>query len=484
MPNESHFSKILLKTSSVFGLLSQLNSNFSTPSFEKPNNSINSQEVEIHLMNNKTITINITKNTKACELCREIASQINLVSYLDFKLFVQISNNEERRLEDDEFLFRVFTNELQENSSKNSELTEEFVDSGDETRSKSPNKSKITSFFSNIKNSFEKGYNKLKTTTRKLFSSDYKLFFKKYLFFTNEIELLDFNLDQIKLGLVTSQIFHEVFLMNYVLSYNDYCLISALRTYLTYGNMSMIKANDFLHLMEEKSLKESIPDEIFYKKDKEYWVNTVGDNWKSFSEGIGKIVDLNTNLNFEANSAMLKSLNDRKNAKINVNLKPTNAKIIAQLLTIESLAKSELFGAKIFWVNYESAPKKKNKDFGYLAIFFSKISLLDSKKKEMNQVLYENIIDYKTFPDAFELDFDSDFADLQKQRRNQKFLSFSAETDEEKKEFFVEKKMSKEDVQPRRELVSMRFSTANSFEIYQLIDGYYKLREFLDKKME
>ena len=484
MPNESHLAKSLLKTPSVFGLLSQLNSNFSRP-LEKDTNSTNSQEIEINLMNDKTITIKITKTTMACELCREIASQINLVSFLDFKLFVKISNNEERRLEDDEFIYRVFTNELQENSSKNNELMEEFVDSGDETRSKSPNKSKITSFLSKVKSSFEKGFNKLKTETRKLFSSEYKLFFKKYICFTKEIELVDFNHDQIKLELVTSQYFHEVFSLKYVLSFNDYCLISALRTYLTYGSMSATKANDFLHVMEEKSLKESIPDEVFYKKEKEYWINTVGDNWKSFSEGIAKMAVLNANLNLEANSAMLKSFNDKKNAKIaNVNVKPIKEKIIAQILTIENLAKSELFGSKIFWVNYESASKKKSKDFGYLAIFSSRISLLDSKKKEMNMVLYENIIEFKTFPDAFELTFDSDFADLQKQRRNQKFLSFHEDNNiDQNNELVVEKKMSNEDVQTRRrEIVNMRFSTANSFEIYQLIDGYSKLREVFREK--
>ena len=452
------------------------------------------QDIEVSLMNDQILTLTINKKTKAVDLCRNIAKEINLVSWLDFKLFLIISNTDERRLEDDEYIYRVINSELKEGNSSGDKLAEtmtaEFEDSGDE-RSKSPNRSpntsstsKLTHFFSNIKDAFGKGIKKIKSETKKLFSSGCKLVFKKYLYFNKEIELIDYTHDLVRLDLLTSQIFKEVFNIYYLLSLNDYCLIAALRAYLLYGNINEVKANDFLHVMEEKSLKESIPDEIFYKKEKEFWVNTVGDNWKTFSEGIAKVAEYNRKLNFETNSAMLKSFQNPKAPQINVNLntKPTDLKVIAKFLTIDSISKSQLYGSRLFWVNYEGPAKKKSKDFGWLAISYNKILLLNPKKVEINSVYYENIKVYRTFPDSFELTFVGDYETLNKQRRSLKFLSFHGDMDGDKLENM---NLSKEDINcSRTEVVDIRFYTQSSFEIFQLIEGYRKIRDEYVKREE
>lgn len=429
----------------------------------------------------------ITKKTKALDLCRSIAKEINLVSWLDFKLFLVISETEERRLEDDEFIYRVINSELKENDVTTEKMAEtaaeEFQDSGDESRSRSPNKnqsstSKLASFFGGIKDTFKQGIKKIKTETKKLFSTECKLVFKKYLYLSKEIEMIDYTNDLVKLDLITCQIFKEVYNLYYYLSLNDYCLIAALKTYLLHGHITQVKANDFLHLMEEKSLKESIPDEVFYKKEKEFWVNTVGDNWKTFSEGIIQISEYNKKVNMEANSAMLKSFQNPKAPQIvnNLHAKPTDHKVIAKFLTIDSIAKSPLYGARCFWVNYEGPAKKKSKEFGWLAISFNKIGLLNPKKQEINCVLYENIKSYKAFPDLFELTFAGDYETLNKQRRSLKFLSFHGEIDEKLE--YESQTMSKEDVTlSRMEVVDFRFYTQFSFEIYQLISSYRRLRE-------
>lgn len=447
------------------------------------------QEIEISLLNDQLLTVMITKKTKALDLCKMVAKEINLISWLDFKLFLIISNTDERRLEDDEYIYRVINSELKENNVKNDKMaetaSEDFMDSGDESRSKSPNKniastSKLTSFFSNIKNTFNKGFKKIKNETKKLFSAQCKLVFKKYLYLSKEIEQLDYTHDLVKLDLLTSQIFKEVYNLYYYLSLNDYCLIAALRAYLLYGHISQVKANDFLHVMEEKSLKESIPDEVFYKKEKEYWVNTVGDNWKTFSDGIIQISEYNKKFNFEANSAMLKFFQTPKSQSpqinINMNSKPIDLKVIAKFLTIDSISKSQLYGARCFWVNYEGPAKKKSKDFGWLAISYIKIGLLNPKKQETNSVLYENIKSYKTFPDSFELSFAGDYETLNKQRRSMKFLSFHGEMNE--KSEINSQNLSKEDISSSRtEVVDIRFYTQNSYEIFQLIEVFRKLRE-------
>ena len=496
---ESYQMKHLLKTTSVLGLLATINAN--KEALKAQNIRYTSQntlelhliqDIEVNLMNGQKVNITINKTTKASDLCRDIASCINLTSWLDFKLFLSISNNEERRLEDDEFIYRVITSELKDNNAKTEKMDdaiiEELIDSGDErsqSRSKSPQKekSKISSFFSGIKDTFNKGFKKIKSETRKLFSSEYKLVFKKYLYFDTEIEQIDYNVDHVKLDLLTCQIFKEVFQLYYIISFNDYCLLSALRTYLTYGSISDIKPNEFDHVMEEKSLKESIPDEVYYKKEKEFWVNSVGDHWKSFSEEIIKRADENKQMNMEKNSAMLKSFANVKSPALishNINVKQTDYKIIAKFLTVDSISKSQLYGSRCFWVNYEGPTQKKSKDFGYLAVSFNKISLLNPKKVQTNQVMYENVKDYKTFPDSFELTFESNVEEIAKQRKGIKFLSFHADLDDSKAN--LSKKSIKEDITSRNEIVSMRFYTANSFEIYQLIEMYRKMRDAFKEK--
>lgn len=50
--------------------------------------SLEFQKVSVKLMNGQTILIKVNKHTKALEACMDIAHQIQLHSYLDFKLFL------------------------------------------------------------------------------------------------------------------------------------------------------------------------------------------------------------------------------------------------------------------------------------------------------------------------------------------------------------------------------------------------------------
>lgn len=134
-------------------------------------------------MNDRKLTLPFTKKTTSSDLIRAIASEIGLISYLDFRLFLILAKGEERRIEDDEFLYRVLKAEFQDNNIKEGEnelsIEEDFNDSENESKTESPAKnqhprSRINNFFGNLKEKFNKGIKKIKTETKKIFSSDYK----------------------------------------------------------------------------------------------------------------------------------------------------------------------------------------------------------------------------------------------------------------------------------------------------------------------
>ena len=73
------------------------------------------ENINVSLMNGTNFNITITKLTKAFDVCREIAKQIGLVSWLDFKLFLANERGDEKMVDDQEFMFKVFHIEEEKN---------------------------------------------------------------------------------------------------------------------------------------------------------------------------------------------------------------------------------------------------------------------------------------------------------------------------------------------------------------------------------
>jgi hypothetical protein len=65
------------------------------------------ENIEVSLMNGKSLSISITKLTKAFDVCREIAIKLGLISWLDFKLFLINERGDEKMVDDQEFMFKV-----------------------------------------------------------------------------------------------------------------------------------------------------------------------------------------------------------------------------------------------------------------------------------------------------------------------------------------------------------------------------------------
>lgn len=148
----------------------------------KNNSNENSYKLLVKLMNDKTININVNTHTKALEACIEIANQIQLISSLDFKLFISGKNDQNRVLDDDEYLLKAL----------------DLVEDEKEQKPKG--------FFYNLKKGFGNSLKKIING-----DSEFVLIYKKYLYLPNDVEENDLKKDPVKLDLVANQIFKEIY---------------------------------------------------------------------------------------------------------------------------------------------------------------------------------------------------------------------------------------------------------------------------------
>jgi len=321
----------------------------------EPNSSLlnqNTNYVQIKLMNEKLIELPFTNNTKIYELFVAVVSQINLKSFLDFKLFLVNYNQEEKPLDDDEFVCKILQQELEEKE----------VES----------KSFLGSLF------------KSKHSHHPLI-----LLFKKYYFLPPEIEEIDLRRDRIKLELLTHQIFQETAQFKYKFSIDDYSLLAALQIYLKNPNAGELDKSAFI-----KIIKKFIPNTILPRM-KEY-------QWEL---NIRKLLE---KIETEIRNILEKSMVERSNSgSFSFSM---DYDLIIFLATINFIKQNNMYGSRFFWANVLIKNPKSNikiPEFVWLAIKHDSVTLICPETKEkVLTIKLEKIDKINASPMCLNLDFE------------------------------------------------------------------------------
>lgn len=506
--SEGKVSRELKEKVSVFKILKNLTQNIRrvesahyTSDSEFEEMIVFSREIEVALPNGNKIMTRINKTTKALEVCEEISDKLNLVSHLDYKLFVVNNNNKEERLiQDDEFVYKVFEIDLAEILIESSDL---YVDDGSDANVAQNTKYRSFSatpkgFLSNVKTKAKELYNNVRRKTKVLFNNECRIMYKKYLFLEENLEMVDYQIDEVKLEMLCDQLFSEIYNLNYVLSLNDYALFAAIMSYLKNGSLNNVKPSDFLRLMEEESLKQFIPNSVYEKKPKEFWINNIGAYWKKFSEEFEKTSDKNRIVNDENNAALLRSLRmPHKSIKYSKETKPVNNKIIARLVFINCLKKTSLYGCQLFRMEFESYPSdEKFPKQVWIAVSYYGLKILNEKKIELKRIEFGQIIKSISFPNSYELIIDARTPEAKKQEEQagvkekiekmEKIINKKLETKlEPKNDKNANDKNPTENKNANEMKINVyRFELPDSYEIWEMVETYIFLREILKNNKE
>lgn len=333
--------------------------------------------VQIKLMDDRVIEISYTNKTKIYELFITLVQKINLKSFLDFKLFMVNLNQEEKPLDDDEFVYKILQQDMNEK---------------DEHESKS--------FFKMFKS--------------KSSVNSFCLILKKYYFLPPEIEEKDLRKDKVKLSLVTYQIFNEAENFKFKLSIEDFSLLISLKIYLKDPDANDLDKSNFLKL-----LKKMIPSTIFPRQKENQWETNIR--------------SLLTKIENEVKGILEKSLSKSSGGSMSLDFG-----LIIFLTTINFIRQNNMYGARFFWANVISKNLEKNikiPEFVWLAIKHDRIALVSPEDKEKKFSLkLEKIIKIHVYPMSLHLDFNGG---------------------------------------------KLKLGTNSSFEIYELINDYIKIKKVL-----
>lgn len=338
---------------------------------QKPIKDDNSFEIIIKLTNRQLINILINRNTKAIELILIIAKNLQIKSFLDFKLFVVNNLNEERPLEDDELVIKVLE-------------MEGFVEDIEAT----PTPSKISDFFSKIKHNLG-----IKSKTSPFFN-DFHLIFKKYVYLAPEIESKDLSKDAVRLELVASQVFLDAFSANFVLSLDDYSLLVAFKLYLSdkmeyYIKLGdKIEKNDVITDQIVKDIKQILPIQVFVRRKEGQWIKSILDLIQKIEAEIQSIMKIN-----------------QKECSSPTSSQSIDPKILTYLTIMEFIVKNEFYGTKSFWVNLniryidEKAKKMPElPEYLWFVVKYDCISMLNTNKKKIWTSKLEKINEFCSLP--------------------------------------------------------------------------------------
>lgn len=330
--------------------------------------------IKVRLCNDEYVTININKYTKAFEACVDIAKQIQLLSHLDFKLF--LSNDEDERLIDNE---ECLCQVLDYDPNKiNEDLLMEMLD-----------KEKNQGFMAKIKDQIFEQVTQIKKNWEDMCFCKYELVYKKYIFFPNDWEKRDLKRDPVRLNLVTNQIFNDVMHSRYKLSFDEYSLVAGLRCYIQFGKFEGNIEKD--SILFEK-MRNFLPKLILYLKTKKFWTEKIGFFWKKISDEIAEIYQINNKFN---NTSHLK--NKRK--------KVDNLKNIAEFCGFNFFKKIDSFGERLFWVTSKKNPENMIKlieNFLWIGLTFTSLTLLSPEgKNEMFKIDIDKITNTSSFPNSF-----------------------------------------------------------------------------------
>lgn len=205
--------------------------------------------VNIYLVEGTSFEFKIDNRTSARMLCEQIAQQMKLLKYDDFRLFVIEGNDLERALDGDECIIDVAT----------------------------VKKEMKTSFFARMKKSLVEVF---KERTN-------KLVFKKYYYISKSREQSDFLSDNMRLTLLVSQILQEVKEMRYDFDYQNHLLMACLGAYNNYyDEIKCVDARRWLTHTKIKKVLEFIPDILLNTKPKDFWKMAVESYWSKLLEEI------------------------------------------------------------------------------------------------------------------------------------------------------------------------------------------------------
>ena len=224
--------------------------------------------LEVKLMNNGIYYIQIGRFTTARDVCLYIKEKEEIKSWLDFKLFLCFSEEDETLIDDEEFMYQVL------------DWRPELFEQEEKKGACQGCKRLIFSKFFQIFLLMNLGYFYfilfyfILFYLRKLegyLNSLPVIKYKKYLYLTKEQELQDLKKDARKLDLVTEQLFIDVSNGKYKLSCDEYGLVIAIKLYLQNSGLTPGNSAEFSYQVEP-----ILPLTLLTVKDFSFWIDLVG----------------------------------------------------------------------------------------------------------------------------------------------------------------------------------------------------------------
>lgn len=383
------------------------------------------KKIEVIFSNNERLSIEISKNTKTFEVCKELAEAAGLSSWLDFKLCLVSSSMDEIIIDDEEYLYRALDIKIDEKDNNPSKLKEKKTASMLKEKSLSMGKEKNLDKNSliyaeilestekkpieNHENNEKKEEKSLKTwfqeakaqvinfiegLLEKNLYCNSQLMFKKAFYLNSELEEIDYKTDLVRLDLMIHQAFAEISQNRLSLSLMDYCLFASLTVYMKYGAIYSISSLEIEELFKKAIFNNAIPALILYKKNREFWFENVSWYWKIFSDEIERIIQKNKDFNAKIAEKTLESL--VKGKQCDLQKKTVDGSIIAKFVFLKCLFRTALYGNHRF---FGSLVTKDETNVNltkirtvWLAVSFQNLRFLDDKtSKEFNRISFDDL---------------------------------------------------------------------------------------------
>lgn len=373
-------------------------------------------KIVIHLMDNQVKTIEISKETRAFDVCKQLSEDIGLISWFDFKLCLVSSSFDEIMINDDEYLWKALDIELNQRSNKESDSKLEIRNKSNSTKENDDpskvedNKEAESPIRKNIsrdepmkplKNFWSKIKEKISSFFQNHIYCNSKLAFKKVYYLPAEVEEVDYKTDLFRLDLLISQTLYEIQQNKLSLSFHDYCLFGSLKVYMNYGSIYSISPLELQSLFKNEILPKTIPGLILYQQKWDFWFNNISWFWKNFSDEIEKIIELNKKYNEQVGKKILDNL--VKKQQLEISKRPIDGKIISKFVMLNCAFRTSLFGTQRFFVSLFNEEPIQTQTY-WLAPSFEKIQILDLKTcKEFKRFNYDDIESIYAAPTTLEI---------------------------------------------------------------------------------
>lgn len=394
----------LKKKKSVYQIFLTFLKNSNKIFFKKEieNKQSSTAKIAVYMMDNQVKMIEITRETKACEVCKQIAEEIGLISWYDYKLCLISSSFDEIIINDDELLWKVLDIELtNENKQANNTIKEKQMIMSSEEKDLKKVNNKENFVFKSLQNFWGTLKEKVTTFFQSHIYCNSKLTFKKAYYLPSEIEEIDYKYDLVRLDQMISQTLNEIKQNKLSLSFNDYCLFGSLMVYMNYGSIYSISPLDIQNLFKNEILPQTIPALILYQKKWDFWFNNITWFWKNFSDEIEKIIEINKSYNEQIAKKMLENL--LKKQILELSKRPIDGKIISKFVMLNCAFRTNLYGTHRFFVNLLNEDPKLTKTC-WLAVNYDNFKLLELKScKEFIKFNYDEIDSLYASPSTLEI---------------------------------------------------------------------------------